>query len=268
MGTYENFALRTEGHTAWVALNRPQARNTMGASFFRETAEIFNGLDRDPRVRAVVVTAEGKGFSAGLDLQEAGALIGDVSSAGRERTRASVLECQEAFARIERCRKPVIAAVHGHCIGGGVDLISACDIRLAAADAVFSIRETRIGIVADLGTLQRLPLLIGHGWFRELALTGRDFTAEEALKMGLVTRVCDNRELLHAAADGIARQIAACPPLAVEGTKDAILFSRDHGVAAGLRYAALKTAAALPSEDLLEAVAAFMEKRQPVFKGR
>ena len=268
MGTHENFALRIEDHTAWVTLNRPQARNAMGASFFRETGEIFAELDRDPGVRAVIVTAEGKGFTAGLDLVEAGALMGDTSAAGRERTRTSVLELQEAFTRIERCRKPVIAAVHGHCIGGGVDLISACDIRLAAADAVFSIRETRMGIVADLGTLQRLPVLIGHGWFRELALTGRDFTAAEALQMGLVTRICEDRSRLHEAADAMARQIATCPPLAVEGTKDAILFSRDHGVAAGLRYAAVKTAAALPSEDLLEAVTAFMEKRQPVFTGR
>jgi enoyl-CoA hydratase len=162
----------------------------------------------------------------------------------------------------------VIAAIHSHCIGGGVDLISACDIRLATADAVFSIRETRMGIIADLGTLQRLPHIIGHGWFRELALTGRDFTAAEALQMGLVTRVCDNQEELYSEARVLAGQIADCPPLTVQGVKDVILYSRDHGIESGLKYVAQKNTAALPSEDVVEAVTAFMEKRKPVFKGK
>ena len=114
----------------------------------------------------------------------------------REGTRKAILELQGGFNKIEQCRKPMIAAIHSHCIGGGIDLISACDIRIATRDAVFSIRETRMGIIADLGTLQRLPYIIGHGWFRELALTGRDFTAEEALQMGLITRICEDREAL------------------------------------------------------------------------
>jgi enoyl-CoA hydratase len=162
----------------------------------------------------------------------------------------------------------VIAAIHSHCIGGGVDLISACDIRLAAADTIFSIRETRMGIIADLGTLQRLPYIIGQGWFRELALTGRDFSADEALQMRLITRICENREQLYAEAQKLAVQISALPPLAVQGVKDVINYSRDNGVDAGLHYVAQKNAAALPSEDLMEAVTAFMEKRDPVFKGK
>jgi enoyl-CoA hydratase len=149
-----------------------------------------------------------------------------------------------------------------------MDMICACDMRLAAKDAIFSIRETRMGIVADLGTLQRLPHIIGQSWFRELALTGRDFTAQEALQMGLITRICEDRAALYETAENLAEQIAACPPLTVQGTKEVINYSRDNGIEAGLLYVAQKNAAALPSEDLFEAVAAFMEKRKPVFKGK
>jgi enoyl-CoA hydratase len=162
----------------------------------------------------------------------------------------------------------VIAAIHSHCIGGGIDLITACDIRIASRDAVFSIRETRMGIIADLGTLQRLPPIIGQGWFNELALTGRDFSAEEALNMGLITHICDDHQALNLTARNLADQIAACPPMTVQGTKEVILYNRDNGVDAGLRYVAQKNAAVLPSEDLVEAVTAFMEKRRPTFKGK
>ena len=147
-------------------------------------------------------------------------------------------------------------------------MICACDIRLATSDAVFSIRETRMGIIADVGTLQRLPHIIGQGWFRELALTGRDFGAREALQIGLVTRICDDRPALYDEAKQLAAQIIACPPLTVQGTKEVINYSRDNGIEAGLQYVAQKNAAALPSEDLMEAVRAFMEKREPVFKGK
>jgi enoyl-CoA hydratase len=139
---------------------------------------------------------------------------------------------------------------------------------MATKDAVFSIRETRMGLIADLGTLQRLPNIIGHGWFRELALTGRDFTAQEALQMGFITRIGEDRQELYEEAKGVASQIAACPPLAVQGAKEVILYSRDHGVNAGLNYVAQKNAASLPSEDVMEAMNAFMEKRTPVFKGK
>jgi enoyl-CoA hydratase len=216
----------------------------------------------------VVIKAEGKSFTAGTDLNEAASMLSGEGADQRENTRIKILALQDGLTAIEKCRKPVIAAVHSHCIGGGIDLISACDIRIATEDAVFSIRETRMGIIADLGTLQRLPDIIGQGWFRELALTGRDFTAAEALRMGLLTRVCENREALYAEAKTLAFQIAGCPPLTVQGVKDVILFSRDHGIDAGLNYVAQKNTAALPSEDVVEAVTAFMEKRKPVFKGK
>ncbi|MBT8330778.1 MAG: crotonase/enoyl-CoA hydratase family protein [Deltaproteobacteria bacterium] len=268
MTEISNFKVEIDGHIAWLILNRPKKRNTMGLAFFKEIEDLFEDFDSDPNVRVVIIKAEGKSFSAGTDLEEAATLLGQGSADGRERMRKDIAALQRAFTKIERCRKPVIAAVHRHCIGGGVDMICACDIRLATTDAVFSIRETRMGIIADVGTLQRLPHIIGQGWFRELALTGRDFTAREAHQIGLVTRICDDRPALYEAAKGLADQIAACPPLTVQGTKEVINYSRDRGIDAGLQYVAQKNAAALPSEDLMEAVAAFMEKRKPIFKGK
>jgi enoyl-CoA hydratase len=265
----ENEPIRVEmdDHVAWLIFDRPRRRNAMGMAFFKGLAGHFQSFDRDPKVRAVVIRAEGDSFTVGLDLKEAGAILTGTSAADRERLRVRFLELQESNNAIERCRKPVIAAVHGHCIGAGVDLLCACDIRMAATDAVFGIRETRLAIIADLGTLQRLPHIIGQGWFRELAFTGRDFTAEQAFRMGFVTRLCTNRESLLETAGTVAQEIAELSPLTVQGVKEATIFSRDHGVYPGLAYVAQKNAAALPSEDLLEAMAAFAEKRKAVFKG-
>jgi enoyl-CoA hydratase len=262
------FAVQMDDHIAWLTLNRPEKRNVMNQAFFRDLRTHFEAFDQDPKVRAVIIRAEGKSFTAGMDLIELAPMIQGEGADFRCRLRKMIQDLQDAFTAVESCRKPVIAAIHSHCIGGGVDLASACDIRVATRDAVFSIRETRIGIIADLGTLQRLPCIIGHGWFRELALTGRDFTAEEALQMGFVTRICEDRGDLDAAARHVARQIAQNPPLTVQGVKDVILYNRDNGVGPGLAYVAQKNAAELPSEDLMEAFKAFMEKRPPVFKGK
>ncbi|MBU2647175.1 crotonase/enoyl-CoA hydratase family protein [bacterium] len=262
------FKIEKMNHIAYLILNRPEKRNAMGHDFFTLLVEIFDDFNLDPEIRVVVIKAEGKSFTAGIDLMQLGSLMGDGGADSRENLRKTILQGQESMNSIERCTKPVIAAVHSHCIGGGVDLLSACDIRIASEDAVFSIRETRIGVIADVGTLQRLPFIIGHGWFRELALTGRDFSAEEALTMGFITRICKNRQELLAEADRLAAEIASCAPLTVQGTKDVILYSRDNGIRSGLQYVAQKNAAALKSEDLLEALNAFMEKRAPLFKGK
>jgi enoyl-CoA hydratase len=170
--------------------------------------------------------------------------------------------------RRSNLRKPVIVAIHGFCIGGGVDLSCACDIRLASRDAIFSIRETRMAMVADLGTLQRMPSIVGESWFRELALTGRDFSAEEALKMNFITRLCEDQSSLYREAGKLAVEIAACSPLAVQGVNDVMRFDRENGVRAGLEYVAQKNAAILISEDLMEADNAYMEKRRPQIKGK
>lgn len=267
----EEKSLRVEqkGRIAYLYLNRPEKHNAMKIAFFDEMAAQFKAFDRDPSVNVVVIKGEGKNFTVGLDLFDAAPnLLGtDTGAAAREQLRVRIMELQEGMSWIEKCRKPVIAAAHGLCIGGAIDLMSACDIRLASRDALFSIRETRIAIIADVGTLQRFPYIVGEGWARELALTGRDFTAEDALENGFITHLCENREELYAKADEIAEEIAALAPLAVQGTKDVMNFSRDNGVYRGLEYVAQKNAAAVMSEDLTEAVGAFMEKRPPSFKG-
>lgn len=252
-----------EGHIAWVTLNRPERRNAMNWAFFDQLLEVFAGFDEGPSVRVVIIKGEGKSFSAGLDLIEA-AKFWKIPGASQG-LKQKIQRLQESMSAVEKCRKPVIAAVHGHCIGGGVDLICACDIRLASRDAVFSIRETKLAMIADLGTLQRLPHIIGQGWTRELALTGRDFTAGEALKIGLICRICEDRKSLYEEARKVAAQIAANSPMAVWGIKEVLNFSRDQGVYPGLDFVAQKNAALLPSQDVIEAFRAFMEKRPPKF---
>jgi len=256
------------GNIAWLILNRPKQRNAMTMEFFEELPKLFEEFDKDGEVRVVVIRAEGNSFTAGLDLVAAQALLGDGSAAYRDWLFRKIRELQASMTAVEKCRKPVIAAIHGHCIGGGVDLTSACDMRIAAKDAVFSIRETRIGIIADIGTLQRVPRIIGEGWFRELALTGRDFTAGEALQMGFITRLCEDKEALFEEARKLAGEVAGLPPLAVQGVKEVANYGRDHGVKEGLTYVAQKNSAVVPNEDMIEAVAAFLEKRTPQFKGR
>ncbi len=268
MGTGHPLKIEREGHVAWVILDRPERRNAMTMEFFGELTRIFKELDCDPEVRAVVIRAEGRSFTAGLDLVAAQELLGDGSSEYRDRLRRKIAELQRSISAVEECRKPVIAAIHGHCVGGGVDLTSACDVRIASRDAVFSIRETRIGIIADIGSLQRIPYIIGQGWFRELALTGRDFTAEEALRMGYITHLCGDRDELLTEARSLAEEIAGLPPIAVQGVKEVMNYSRDHGIHQGLDYVAQKNAYVIPNEDMMEAVAAFLEKRAPQFRGR
>ncbi len=262
------FRVEKEGHLAWLIFDRPEKRNTMSFKFFAGLTEHFDQFDTDPEVRVVIVRAEGKSFTVGLDLGEAAAMVGDGSALQREEMKRWIKRLQDNISAIERCRKPVIAAIHGHCIGGGIDLTSACDIRVASSDAIFSIRETRIGIIADVGTLQRFPTIVGQGLFRELALTGRDFTAEEAFRIGYINRIYANRESLYEGARALAEEIAANPPLAVQGVKEVIHYTRDNGVFPSLDYVAQKNAAAVPSNDMMEAVTAFLEKRPPQFTGK
>jgi enoyl-CoA hydratase len=219
-----------------------------------------------------VLTGSGKNFSYGLDLPammgDWAAMLGGDSLAGpRTDFLARVRQLQESVTSVAACRKPVIAAVSGWCIGGGVDVIAACDIRLASADAKFSVREVKVAIVADLGSLQRLAGVIGEGHLRELAFTGKDIDAARAEKIGLVNDVHADQDAVLTAARELAAAIAANPPLVVQGTKDVLGHEREARVADGLRYVAAWNSAFLPSKDLGEAVAAFMERRSPRFTG-
>ena len=254
----------------------------MGVDLWRDLPRAMAVLSGDNEVRAVVVAAHGPHFSVGLDLKAMGSMLtgggsdgggagggGGSSMAARARSgRTEVLRLQDAITAVARCPKPVVAAVHGYCIGGGVDLIAACDIRLASADAVFSVREAKMAIVADLGSLQRLPAIIGAGHLAELAFTGKDISAERAKEIGLVNDLAADAEGVHKAAHALALEIAANSPIAVQGTKAVLAANEGRTVAEGLDYVATWNAGMLASDDLTEAVTAFMEKRAPKFTGR
>ncbi|RSN61197.1 crotonase/enoyl-CoA hydratase family protein [Amycolatopsis sp. WAC 04182] len=261
-----------DGHVAEVTLLGPSKGNAMGPDFWRELPIVFRALDADPQVRAVVLTGSGKHFSYGLDLPAMmpswGEMLGGDALAGpRTKFLDEVKTLQASVSSIAECRKPVIAAISGWCIGGGVDVIAAADIRLASADAKFSVREVKVAIVADLGSLQRLAPIIGEGHLRELALTGKDIDAARAEKIGLVNDVHADQDTLLAEARKLAAEIAANPPLVVQGTKNVLSANTERQVADGLRYVSAWNAAFLPSKDLGEAVQAFLERRAPEFKG-
>ncbi|MEQ9640029.1 MAG: crotonase/enoyl-CoA hydratase family protein [Alphaproteobacteria bacterium] len=263
----ETLKLEVADGIATVTLARPAAMNAMNRAFWQEMVDVFTEIDDTPEARVVVLAAEGKHFTAGLDLTEFGQITAEDTDEGRrrERLRRQVLEMQETFSVIERCRVPVLAAIHGACIGGGIDLISACDVRYATEDAFFSIHEINIGIVADVGTLQRLPHLMPAGLVRELAFTGRRMAAAEAAGCGLVTRSFANRDAMLGDVMKIAAEIATKSPLAISGTKEMLTYARDHSVADGLNYVATWNAAMLISDDLKEAISAQMEKRPGQF---
>lgn len=269
---YRAFDVTVADHIADVTLIGPGKGNAMGPDFWSELVPIFTGIDADPEVRAVVLTGSGKNFSYGLDLPAMsggfGPVLGDDAKAGpRTEFHELIKRMQAGINAVADCRKPVVAAVAGWCIGGAVDLITAADIRYAAVDAKFSIREVRVAIVADMGTLARLPLIVGEGHTRELALTGRDFDAAYADKIGLVTGVYETTEELLAAARKTAAEIAANPPLVVQGVMAVLDHSRAPHVDDSLRFVSVWNSAFLPSNDLTEAITAVFEKRQPEFKG-
>lgn len=278
MASPDVFSVERDGHVATVWLDNPERRNAMGRAFFDGIGTVTAQLGDDPEVRAIVLAARGPAFSVGLDLKEMGAVLtggqegregaGRMSDAVRRLAgRRQLLRWQQAFSAVADCPKPVIAAVHGWCIGGGIDLICCADIRLASADARFSVRETKMAIVADLGTLQRLPRIVGPGHAAELAFTGKDFDADRAREIGLVNGVYPDTGALHTAARELAAEIAANPPLVVQGVKQVLRAGRDLTVEQGLDYVSLWNAAFLQTNDLGEAMAAFLEKRPPRFTG-
>ena len=272
MSDYKVLRVELDGHIAKVIIDNAKRGNTMGPDFWEDIPRVFRALDADDEVRVVVVYAEGKAFTYGLDIpsmgSDFGALIGGTNlAAERTALHDRILELQKVFIAIEECRKPVIAAVHSWCIGGGIEMITACDMRVCSADAKFSLRETKIAIVADLGGLQRLPYVVGQGHTRELAFTARDIDADRALRIGLVNDVYESREATIEGAMETARLIAENPPLVVQGVKQVLNYSRDRSLEDGLRYVAVWNSAFLQSADLGEAFAAFLEKRPAVFKG-
>ena len=264
---YKSLKLEISEKIALVTLSQPNKYNSMIPIFWKEIIEVFNKIENS-NARVAIINAEGKHFSSGIDLDEFSSLgLTEGRDIGRkaENIRKIIKELQKSFNVIENSRIPVIAAIHGACIGGAVDLISACDIRYGTTDSFFSIHEVNIGMVADVGTLQRLPNLIPLGLIKELAFTGRKMYSEEALKSGLLNEIYTDKDQLINSVYKIARDISYKSPLAVSGTKKIIKYSLDHSIHDSLDYVALWNSNMLQSDDFYEAISAKIQKRNAKF---
>jgi enoyl-CoA hydratase len=259
------------GSVAHLRLNRPEAYNSMTREFWSELPEAVRDLDAGGNVRALVISSTGKHFCAGMDLAVftgGSDAMGDGSTEVgriRARLRQSVLHLQESFTALEKARFPVIAAIQGGCIGGAVDMVSACDLRYASADAFFCIQEINIGMTADVGTLQRLPKIIPDGIAREMAYRGQRVPAARAREIGLVNEVFDTHDELVEHAIAIAEEIASKSPLAIWGTKQMVTYARDHSVADSLDHIATWQSGMFQPADMMECFIAKSEGREPRF---
>ena len=273
---YDCFDVDISDKVAHVRLDRGDELNTMTPAFWRELPEIVNRIDAEGSARVIVLSSTGRHFSAGMDLSvfSGNGLTGGGDpdappmEMGRQRAqlRLTALALQESFTCFERARMPVLAAIQGGCIGGAVDLVTACDMRYATADAFFCIQEINIGMTADVGTLQRLPKIIPEGVARELAYTGRRMPADRAAEVGLVNQVFANHDTLIAGVMEVAAEIASKSPLAIWGTKETVNYGRDHTVADALNYIATWQTGMFQPTDMLETFAAKSEKRLPEFQ--
>ena len=266
---YTTLSLTLADYVAEIRLNRPDKSNAINDAMWQEIRHACEWVDNTPEARVAIISGEGRNFCAGIDLAMLAGIQQRIAHAdgarSREALRRLILNLQDCLSSIERCRKPVIAAIQGACVGGALDLVTCCDMRYVTDDAVFSIKEIDIGMVADVGTLQRLPRLIGDGMTRELAYTGRNVEADEAVRLGLANRNFGTAEALTVGVQALAAEIAGKSPLAIRGSKEILNYSRDHSVADGLNYVATWNAAMLISADLQESMQAKLEKRAPRF---
>ncbi len=271
---YRCFDVTLDEKIAHIVLSRPEKRNSMIPEFWDELPEIVRDIDDNSRARAIVISSTGPHFSSGLDVKAfnpgGGKKRGDADPSRQHRTRGAsfydnVRRMQQTFSCLESCRVPVLAAIQGGCIGGGVDFVTACDLRYATEDAYLTIFEINVGMTADVGTFPRLVKLIPEGVVRELAYTGRRMPANEAQAVGLINRVFPNQQALLDGVMDIAREIASKPPLAVYGCKRMINYARDHSTADGLDYIGIWNASMLQPEEMVEAMTANAEKRSGDF---
>ena len=265
-----SFQLKIANKIAELRFDRPEKANALHADAWREMQAHFEALSRNPEVRVIVLTGEGKHWCAGIDLELLMTLaqLGSIDCEGRKReqVREFIRELQASINAIERCRKPVLAAIQGGCIGGGVDIATACDIRYCTETAYFSVKEIDLGLVADIGTLQRLPKIVQPGIAAEMAYTARKVHGPEAARLGLVNRTFSDEAALRAGVWAIAQTIAEKSPLVTRGIKEVLQYSRDHSIAEGLAYVANYNAAYLLSNDLMAAFQANMSKSKPTFE--
>jgi enoyl-CoA hydratase len=257
------FELHIENHIAHLVLNRPSELNTMHMVFWRELDGVLHNLQQSNEARVLVISSTGKHFSAGMSLDAFGASVSmdDQSAEGRAAIADLLWELQSTFTRLENLRIPVIVAIQGGCIGGAVDMVTACCLRYASADAFFCIQEINIGMVADVGTLQRLPKLIPMAVAKELAYTGRRMGAEQALQHGLVNQVLPHADSALEAAMNAATEIASKPPIAIAGTKQALHYARDHSTEDALKQMGWLQSGIWSNRHVQEAIAAFQAKR-------
>ena len=269
---YKSFTVGIADHVANLVLSRPDELNTMSRDFWVELGDVLEEINKNSEVRVVVMSSTGKHFCAGMDLSAFSNGVDNIPD-GKKPDHARIgeavyrvaKELQGYISSLEKIRVPVIAAIQGGCIGGAVDLVTACDIRLASKDAFFCIQEINIGMAADVGTLQRLPKIIPDSKMREMAYTGRRMYADEAKETGLVSDTYESQEEMLAAANELAKVIASKSPVAIYGLKAVMNYSRDHSVSEGLEYNALWSGAMLSQKDMTEAITANMEKRDATF---
>ncbi len=267
--SYQHLEITHAGDVATLWLNRPAKRNAMSEDMWSDIPRAVDDLSGDESVRVIVLAGRGSSFTVGIDVN----MLADLQPQGRSAAEANmklykkILGLQQTASCFADSPKPVVAAVHGYCLGAGMDLITACDIRLATEDAIFSVRETKMGLVADIGSLQRLPAIVGAGLTAEMAYTGADFPADWAKDKGLINEVYEDETALIAAAQELAAEIAANSPLVTMGIKKVLSAGDGRTVDEALDYVAQWNSAFLISNDLMEAVNAFMEKRDPNFTG-
>lgn len=268
MGKFDYLVLTINDHIASVVLNRPDKANALHIQCWEEIAQVFTELDLDPAIRVIILSGQGKHFCSGIDLSVLQSLAQNLpSELGRrcEVLREKILKFQSAFNKIDECRKPVIAMIHGACLGGGLDMIAACDLRYSTRDAQFALREVDMGMVADVGSLQRLPKILNEAFVRELAYTGKTIDGLEAERVGLVNRVFNDYAELAMEVTKIAKCIAEKSPLVIRNTKAMFQYAQNHSIRENLEYIATVNSAMLLSDDLQKAVQAFLTKQPTNF---
>ncbi len=264
--TYER-----EGHLGFITLNRPQKLNAIDHALWRALGEAVSNAEKDVEARVVLLRGVGKSFSAGLDLSPENEVIsmitGQASASQKMVFYRALRELQKVHNDLEQLPQPTIAVIQGHCLGAGLELALCCDIRLCSADATFALPEAKFAIITDVGGLQRLPRVVGPGHAREIVFRGSRLNAQRAAEIGLVNRLYPERESLEREARAMALEIAGNPPLAVQGAKEVMLMNGEVPMDRGLDYNAARSSMIMPSEDLMEAIAAYMQKREGNFKG-
>ena len=266
---YENLKLEIKDYVAHLAFNRGDKANSLNEASWEEMKEAFEQLSEDPSVRVVILSGEGKHFCAGMDLETLMSQqnTGEKCEARKRRHfKEFIVNIQDCITAIEKCSKPVLAAIQGGCIGGGINLAATCDIRYCTEDAYFTIREIDLGIVADIGVLQRMPHIVHPGIMAELAYTGRKLYGKEAREIGFVNQCYSNKDEMMKGVGEIAQMIASKSPLVVQGIKENLLFTRDHTVDDSLKYIANYNAGMAISADLMEAFQSYITKKKPEFK--